>query len=500
MLTLPKWLMDQMTVAVTCWQFGDTGKGKLVDLLACYWADIIARGTGADNAGHTIVLGEKKYIMHLIPCGILHDKDGKINVIGSGVAVNPRVVLEEIGFLEENGCSYDHLKIALNAKLTMPYHILLDRLRESGGSGKIGTTGRGVGPVYTDHTARCGLIVNDMLNPEIFRRKLEKNIREKLIVIRQYDDKKIKEIMNHEHLLKGRFYGGAVGVFDVEAIVDYYVECGKKLRAMICDTDKLLREAVGKKKILLEGAQGLNLSVDHGAHPYVTSSDCTLDGLAKGVGLHESQVDMELGICKAFYMTRVGGGPFPTELGGTKAEKWCGTDGVSKSNEITIYPHATVNSEDEFIQGVGFRVAGAEYGATTGRPRRCGWLDLPILRYAMAVTGRQDIVLTKLDVLDACETIKICKHYLYCGDPYEYGDTTLEDGSILMEAIPDVEVMKYCLPVYEEFPGWLTSIREAKSFEELPQELVRIVEYVEQTGACVRVLSVGPDREETIFR
>lgn len=497
-MKFPKWLEDVKTLAITCWQFGDTGKGKFVDLFAL-WADIIARGTGSDNAGHTIVLGENKYVMHLIPCGILHDKEGKINLIGSGVAVNPRVLLEEMALLEQHGYTYGNLKLAFNAKLTMPYHILLDRLRESGGKGKIGTTGRGVGPVYTDHTARTGLVVNDVLNHKIFKKKLEKNISEKLVLIRQYDPKLVKEIMQHEHLLKGDFYSNEKTVFDVEAIVNYYCECGRVLRSMICDTDKFMRENVGKKRILLEGAQGLMLSVDYGAHPYVTSSDCTLVGLAKGVGLHEWQVDLELGINKAFYMTRVGAGPFPTEIGGEDSAKWCATGNVTKAVESDLYPFATVNSDNPFHQGVGIRIAGGEYGATTGRPRRCGWFDLPILRYAQGVAARKDIVLTKIDVLDDCQTIKICSHYIYRGEPYEYGELTLENGSVISVAIPDVEVMECCQPVYEEFPGWLQSISQAKSPLDLPDELVRIIEYIEEAKVRVRILSVGPDREQTIF-
>ncbi len=486
------------TAAVICSQWGDTGKGKIVDLLAD-WADIIARGTGADNAGHTIWVNGKKYVMHLIPSGILRDGEGKTNIIGSGVAVNPRVVLEEMAMLSEAGLSYDHLMIALNAKLILPQHILLDRLRESK-SGKIGTTGRGVGPVYADHYARQGLIVNDMLNPESFRKKLVRNLKEKMVLFKEYDAAVIQELMHHEHLEKGQFFSDGIGIFDVDAIVERYAEYGRLLRDLVSDTDTFIKRVVGTKKILLEGAQGLMLSVDYGSYPYVTSSDCSDQGLAHGVGLKDGHIDLVLNIAKAFYMTRVGGGPFPTEIGGQASADWCAEAGVTKGVEKDNYPFATVNSQQGFLQGIAIRMAGEEYGATTGRPRRTGWLDLPVMRYATRQCG-ENVILTKLDVLSGCETIKICGSYMYVGEPYNYGDETLESGNVLTVAIPFAEVMDHCEPVYVEYPGWCCDISGIREYDDLPEALKEIIAYIEQMAKVhVRIVSVGADRDATIIR
>ncbi|NTW22394.1 adenylosuccinate synthase [Candidatus Falkowbacteria bacterium] len=494
---LERMLQGVNTAAVICSQWGDTGKGKIVDLLA-EWADVIARGTGADNAGHTIWVQGKKYVMHLIPSGILHDGEGKINIIGSGVAVNPRVVLEEMAMISEAGLSYDHLMIALNAKLILPQHILLDRLRESK-TGKIGTTGRGVGPVYADHYARMGLIVNDMLNPASFREKFKRNLREKMVLLKEYDPVLIQELMHHEHLEKGLFFSDGIGIFDVDAIVERYVEYGRLLRDLISDTDTLLKRIVGTKKVLLEGAQGTMLSVDHGSYPYVTSSDCTDQGLAHGVGLKDKHIDLVLNIAKACYMTRVGGGPFPTEIGGHASADWCAESGVNRRIEKDNYPFATVNSQQGFLQGIAIRMAGDEYGATTGRPRRVGWLDLPVLRYATRQCGR-DVILTKLDVLSGCETIKICSHYQYVGEPFNYGADTIDTGYEVKVAIPFAEVMDKCEPVYAEFPGWCCDISAIREYDELPIALKEIVAFIEkQTDVRVRIISVGADRDATII-
>lgn len=491
-------LRDVNTAAVICSQWGDTGKGKIVDLFAD-WADVIARGTGADNAGHTIWVKGKKYVMHLIPSGILRDGDGKTNIIGSGVAVNPRVVLEEMAMLSEAGLSYDHLMIALNAKLILPQHILLDRLRESK-SGKIGTTGRGVGPVYADHYARQGLIVNDMLNPDSFRKKFLRNLKEKMILFKEYDPVLIQELMHHEHLEKGQFFSDGIGIFDVEAIVERYAEYGRLLRDLISDTDTFMKRIVGTKKILLEGAQGTMLSVDHGSYPFVTSSDCTDQGLAHGVGLKDKHIDLVLNIAKAFYMTRVGGGPFPTEIGGHASADWCAEVGVTKGVEKDNYPFATVNSQQDFLQGIAIRMAGEEYGATTGRPRRVGWLDLPVLRYATRQCGK-DVILTKLDVLSSCEAIKICYSYQYDGEPFNYGDETFKAGDMIGVAVPFAEVMEKCGPVYAVFPGWCCDISDVREYDDLPEPLRAIIAFIEDRAkVSVRIVSVGADRDATIIR
>jgi len=485
------------TLAIVCTQWGDTGKGKFVDIFS-EWADIIARGTGGANAGHTIVIGAKTHVFHLVPSGILRDGDGKTNIIGSGVAFDPRVFTEELAILERDGASYNHLAIAMNAHLVLPQHILMDRLRErSAGDARIGTTGRGIGPAYVDHYARVGLTLNDMLNPDCFAAKLKRNIAEKQKVLERCDPEFIRGIMQHEHLESGAFYR-ASGFLDVDAIIERYRQYGKALRAMIRDTDRILQDAVGKKNILLEGAQGNLLSVDSGTYPYVTSSDCSVQGLARGVGILERHIDLALGIVKAFYMTRVGEGPFPTELGGDASARWCNDPLTTARLEAEEYAHASVNSSSPFLQGIGIRRAGNEYGATTRRPRRVGWLDLPLLCYSKRSTGPH-VVLSKLDVLDQCATIRICDAYRYNGPPYAVGQRTLTAGDVLETAIPDPEVMRHCSPQYRGFAGWQRSIGGMKTADELPDELVRLIEYV----ACVaklniRMISVGPERDQTV--
>ena len=494
---MDKLLNGVNTLGIVCNQFGDTGKGKFVDIFAS-WADIIARGTGGANAGHTIKLGETEHVFHLIPSGILYDAEGKINIIGTGAAFDPLVIMEEIELLKSAGSTYKNLLISRKAHLVMPQHLLMDRIKESKSDGKIGTTGRGIGPVYMDYYARNGLIVNDILNKEIFEKKLKKNLKDKITLLRQYDITQIEEIMKHKHLGGGKFFD-AKEIFNFDAMVNAYMEYAKVLENQIADTDTFLREALGKKKILLEGAQGAGLSIDYGTYPYVTSSDCTIGGLAKGVGLTQADVDLTLGIVKAPYMTRVGEGPFPTEMGGTKSAEWCGAAGITKQTEKEKFPNATVNEVDEFVQGVGIRKAGYEYGATTGRPRRTGWLDLPFLRYTTQFSSK-DLILTKLDVMDECENIKICSAYTYDGPDFNLGNKILTKGTELKVTIIDEEVMKYCKPVYKTFKGWMTSIREMREASQFPEELKTVISFIEtETGCKARIVSVGPDRDETII-
>lgn len=488
-------LLNVKTVAVTDLQWGDTGKGKIVDHLAA-WADIIARGTGGANSGHTIFENGVASIFHLIPCGILYDAEGKVNIIGSGVAVDPRVVAQELEMLRQRKLSCNHLQISLNAKLTLPTHVVRDRLAESKeGSGKIGTTGRGIGPTFGDHALRVGLTVNDLLNPDILSAKVRGNVVFASRFVNSYDPELVKQTMAHSHLGSGLFYD-AEKTFNVDAIVDQYLVYGRILCPFIKDTDSLIQASVGVKKILLEGAQGGLLDIDYGTRPFVTSSNCTVDGLAKGVGLNRSHVDLSLGVMKGFYMTRVGEGPFPTELGGSQSADWC----RNATREKEARDCASVNSLTEFLQGIGLRKAGNEYGATTGRPRRTGWLDLPLLRHAMLWNGKEDVVLTKLDVLNECEQIQVCTHYQYMGPPYHFGDRLLSSGDYLSVAIPAAEVLEHCKPVYRAFPGWKKSLKGIASFQYLPEELRTILDFViVETGVNPRMISVGPDREETIF-
>lgn len=486
-------LGEATTVAVVCTQWGDTGKGKFVDALAG-WADIIARGTGGANAGHTICIDGVTYVFHLVPSGILRDGDGKLNVIGSGVAFDPNTFLNEVEVVEKAGLPTNHLYVAAGAHLVMPQHFLLDLLRESESSGKLGTTGRGIGPAYVDYYQRIGLTVNDALNPGILRAKLERNLAQKRQLIRGYAPGVVEDIMGREALGGGEFW--QAGDFNVEAIIERYRAYGNALRDRVRDTDELVRQAVGKKKILLEGAQGNLLSVKYGSYPYVTASDCSVAGLAQGVGISERHVDLTLGIVKAFYMTRVGDGPFPTEMGGKRSEEWC--DGSAEADENQRFPSAQVNHSDPFIQGIGVRRAGNEYGATTGRPRRVGWLDLPLLRYSKGFTGNH-VILSKLDVLDECRTIRICHSYRYEGPDYSVGNCVLKAGEILTTANLDSYVLRNCVPLYKDFEGWMTPTSSVRTPEDLPDKLRQIVSYIErEADVKAVVLSVGPDRDQTI--
>jgi len=497
-MDLTNFLQGKKTISVVCNQWGDTGKGKFVDYFA-QWADIIARGTGGANAGHTIILNNKKYVFHLVPSGILFDSFGKICIIGQGVAFDPRAFIEELDILDTENQSYDNLKISLNAKLVMPYHLLLDRLKESNaGKNKIGTTGRGIGPLYVDHYDRKGLIVNDILNKDIFKEKLKRSLKDKMKIIETYDKDLIKNILSHNHLENGAFYNEET-ILDLDKIVEYYTEkYANRLRKYICDSELFLRNNLGKKNILLEGAQGYLLSIDYGSYPFVTSSDPSILGLAKGVGLKESDLDLNLGIVKAFYMTRVGEGPFPTELGGKVSDVHCSTK--NRDFEKNEYPNADINSNDEFTQGVAIRFAGNEYGATTGRPRRTGWLDLPLLRTASTINGN-DLILTKIDVLSACNTIKLCDYYEYVGEDYFYGDILLKKGDKIETAITDSFVLNNCKPIYSEHEGWLSEITSIKEYDDLPEKLKKIIEYIEnKTNTKVRIVSVGAERDETILR
>ena len=483
------------TLGIICNQWGDTGKGKFVDFFSD-WAHVIARGTGGANAGHTISLSGKEHIFHLVPSGILYDADGKINIIGTGTAIDPGIVRHELGLLEKEKLPYDHLLISKDAKLVLPQHLVMDRARESG-AGKIGTTGRGIGPAYEDHYARTGLIMNDLLNIDVFVRKLRRNLEDKVRFLQTMDPEIIKDIMHHPHLGEG-YYWDPKTIFNIDSIVEMYCRNNKKLEPMIRETDNFLREIVGMKNILLEGAQGTLLSIDYGTYPYVTSSDCSISGLARGVGLREEDVDLTLGIVKAPYMTRVGEGPFPTEFGGTESAEWCAQKGVNRASEAKNFGRPSINHPNQYTQGVAVRMAGDEYGATTGRPRRTGWLDLPLLRYSLQLNG-PNTILTKVDVMDYCDEILICSEYVYTGQSYHLGNTTIRKGHVFRTAVMDSHIIQHCHPRYVRFKGWNAPLPNIRSSEELPVEFKKIWRYIEQeTGMHTRIISVGKDREETI--
>lgn len=422
-------------VAIIGTQWGDEGKGKVVDLYA-EDADVIARFQGGNNAGHTIVIKGEQSIFHLIPSGILHDN--KICIIGNGVVVNPKVLLDEVDGLKKRGVLPPNTKLYVSEKahVIMPYHWRLDVARESHGLGKkIGTTGRGIGPTYEDKIARVGIRMCDLLDEQVFREKLVKNVEEKNFYL--------TKLFQEEPL-------------DSEAIYSEYRVYAERLRPYVADTSMIMSEEIKKgKKILFEGAQGSHLDIDHGTYPYVTSSNTVSGNAGCGTGIGPSAIGAVIGICKA-YTTRVGEGPFITEL----------------TDEI----------------GDRLREAGHEYGATTGRKRRCGWLDMVLVRQSVRLSGITGIALTKLDVLTGIEKLKICVGY-----KTRQGEFT--------ESVPSNPLLlAQCEPVYEMLNGWKENITKAKKIEELPYNTRRYIERLEELAGIKSVLvSVGAGREETII-
>ncbi len=423
------------TVVVVGTQWGDEGKGKIVDLLTEH-ADLIIRFQGGNNAGHTLVVDGEKYIFHLIPSGILYE--GKKCAIGNGVVLDPSVLIEELEELSKRGkaVSPDRFKISFNTHLIMPYHKALDHAREAAKSEgkKIGTTGRGIGPCYEDKIVRNGIKVGDLLDPELFREKLNANVKEKNFLL--------TKLLNAQGL-------------EPEPIYEQYMKFAERLEPYI-DNVSLLIDRVRTQggNILFEGAQGTQLDIDHGTYPFVTSSNTVAGGACCGAGIGPSNIDYVVGICKA-YTTRVGGGPFPTEL----------------FDEI----------------GDTIQKKGAEFGATTGRRRRCGWLDGVVLSDAVRLNGLNGIAITKLDVMSNIDPIRICTGYKVDGTGYNYMPSNIR----MVERIE---------PVYEEVPGWSDDITNVRSFEDLPQAARDYVRKIEElSNTPVSIISVGPDREQTIL-
>ncbi len=413
-------------------QWGDEGKGKIVDMLSEN-IDIVARYQGGANAGHTVVIGDKTYVLHLIPSGIFQ-KNVRC-VIGNGVVIDPAALMEEIEMIRSFGITIDgRLFISHNAHVIMPYHKLLDNIREQGAQ-KIGTTGRGIGPAYIDKYMRTGIRVVDLLDRNVLREKLTRNIEEKNQIL-------------------SKVYGRTE--IDIDKIVAEYQEFDKKIDLYITDTSAYLNDALKKKKrILAEGAQGALLDVDHGTYPFVTSSNPTSGGACTGLGIPPTSVKSIIGIVKA-YSTRVGNGPFPTEL------------------------------EDR--TGETLRTIGHEFGATTGRPRRCGWLDMVSLRYSLMVNGISEIALTKLDVLDDFDEIKICTAYSL-------------NGKVLKSFPTDVRTLEAVEPVWRSYRGWNEPISEIKKWKDLPSRTKKYVETIERlAGVRVSIASVGARRDQTILK
>ncbi len=415
-------------------QWGDEGKGKIVDFLSKK-ADVIARFQGGHNAGHTVVIKDEKFILHLIPSGILHK--GKTCIIGNGVVVDPAALIEEINALKERGVKVSqNLLLSKNAHLIMPYHKAIEEGSEKfRGSKRLGTTGRGIGPAYTDKMARLGIRVADLLQPSIFMEKLKHNLADKNFLI--------------ENLYK-------LPAFKAEDVFNEYMGYAGKLSAYIADTDIVINKMISKNKdILFEGAQGTLLDIDHGTYPYVTSSSASSGGVCTGLGVGPTKISKVLGVVKA-YTTRVGGGPFPTEI------------------------------KDSL--GVMLREKGGEYGATTGRPRRCGWLDTVILRHSVRINGLTGLAITKLDILDGLEKVKICTSYTFRGSHYK-------------EFPKEISILEECTPVYEEVDGWNTSTSGIQKFTKLPKQAKTYLKKIENIlGVEIQLISTGQRRDEIIER
>jgi len=414
-------------------QWGDEGKGKVVDIYTEY-ADDVVRFQGGNNAGHTLVVGDEKIVLHLIPSGILHE--GKRCIIGNGVVLDPKVFLEEIEGLKKRGHLKDDSQLLVdgNVHVIMPYHKVIDIAREKkSGDKKIGTTGRGIGPVYEDKIGRRGIRIYDLIRPDSFARKVKEVLPEKNFFIEKY--------LGEEPL-------------SAEAIIEEYSVYAKELEKYVgCASTEVSKSIDAGKQVLFEGAQGSLLDIDHGTYPFVTSSSTVAGGVCTGTGIGPRHINNVVGITKA-YVTRVGSGPFPTEL------------------------------DDEM--GETIRKVGAEFGATTGRPRRTGWFDAVALREAVRVNGLTGLAITKLDVLNDIDVIKICTAYNYRGE--------------LLETFPrDFEILKDCTPVYEEFEGWKSDTCDAKEMKDLP---VKARDYLDKmaevTGCPVVLVSVGPRRDQTI--
>lgn len=413
-------------------QWGDEGKGKVVDLLSRD-VDIVARYQGGANAGHTICWGDETFVLHLVPSGIFHEN--VTCVIGNGVVIDPVAVVEEIGMIRELGYDVDgRLLISHNAHLIMPYHKRIEEARERArDAGAIGTTGRGIGPAYVDKFARTGIRVVDLLDRDTLRRKLKEAIEEK------------------NAFLRGVYEADEL---DVEKIIEEYVEFDKLIDPFVTDTSQFLGQALKDgRHVLAEGAQGSLLDVDFGTYPFVTSSHPTVGGCCTGLGVPPTEIDRVIGIVKA-YSTRVGNGPFPTEL------------------------------EDE--AGRRLRTVGDEFGATTGRPRRCGWLDLVALRYTSMINGLTELAVTKLDVLTGLEEIKVCTSYRY-------------DGKETSRFPSEVQTLERVTPVYQSFGGWDEDVTGIHRMGELPGAARRYLEFISDfLGVRISMVSTGPKRDQII--
>ncbi|MBF0779643.1 MULTISPECIES: adenylosuccinate synthase [unclassified Granulicatella] len=419
------------SVVVVGTQWGDEGKGKITDFLSEN-AEVIARYQGGDNAGHTIKFGGVTYKLHLIPSGIFSPE--KISVIGNGVVVNPKSLIKELDYLADKGIDTSNLRISDRAHVILPYHIELDRLQEeSKGENKIGTTIKGIGPAYMDKAARIGIRIADLLDKEIFEERLRINLDEK-------------------NRLFEKMYGAKSLAF--EDIFEEYYGYGQLIKKYVCDTSVVLNDALDAgKRVLFEGAQGVMLDIDQGTYPFVTSSNPVAGGVTIGSGVGPSKIDKVVGVCKA-YTSRVGDGPFPTEL----------------FDEI----------------GERIREIGREYGTTTGRPRRVGWFDSVVMRHSKRVSGITNLSLNSIDVLSGLSEVKICVAY------------EKSNGERITHYPASLKELSDCKPIYETLPGWSEDITSCRTLEELPENARNYVRRIaELVGVRISTFSVGPDRDQT---
>jgi adenylosuccinate synthase len=420
-------------------QWGDEGKGKVVDLLT-ESADVVARYQGGHNAGHTVIIKNRQFILHVIPSGILHR--GKACIIGNGVVIHPQALIEEIEELKEKKISVGkNLYISGRAHVIMPYHTVLDGMHEtSKGSQKIGTTGRGIGPTYVDKMSRVGIRMIDMLDSTGFKSKIKANLSEiNFLLEKKYNSRKIS----------------------VNKVYSEYMKYAEYLAPFVTDTVVLTNNFMEKgKNVLFEGAQGTLLDIDHGTYPFVTSSNACAGGVCTGLGVSPGKIDGIVGIVKA-YTTRVGSGPFPTELKDKLGEQ--------------------------------LRLNGGEYGATTGRARRCGWLDFVSLRHAVRINGFTGIALTKLDVLDGVDKLKVCV-------AYEHGSGSKKGKNKLKDFPQQANVLEECVPVYKEFEGWDKSTKGVTKLKDLPKQARTYIDYISDTlNVDIDIISTGQKRDETMI-
>ncbi len=422
--------VNMANIVIVGAQWGDEGKGKIVDLLTRY-ADIVVRFQGGNNAGHTIVLKGEKFVFHLIPSGILYEN--KQCVIGNGVVVDPAVLIEEINELKKRGYLKDdsQLMVSEEAHLILPYHRRIDIARDR--VFKIGTTGRGIGPAYEDKVARYGIRVVDLMDEEVFRKKLKANLLQK--------NAYLSEVLKEEG-------------FELSEIFDEFLRFKKQLEKYVRNTSLILYDEIQKgKHILFEGAQGALLDLDHGTYPYVTASNTVAGNACAGSGIGPTMIDSVIGVAKA-YTTRVGEGPFPTELKDQVGER--------------------------------IREKGGEYGATTGRPRRCGWFDAVVVNHAIRINGIQEVAITKLDVLNDFDKVKICVGYRV-------------NGKVLHHVPSNLKILESSEPIYEELDGWRKEVKGTKKISELPVQAQRYLKRIEElTHAKIAMVSVGSERNETI--